>query len=110
MDNTEIQDLIEEVKDRCGEVDEDGNITLYHNTSKNNAEAIRTTGIMKAKEDGIFFSTKPDGQISGYGDTVLKFKIPAKFLLLDDIFDDEAHLRMPLKNKNQVVDISKYLK
>ena len=35
---------------------------VYHNTSKDNAENIRKTGVMSAKEDGIFVSTKPDGQ------------------------------------------------
>lgn len=101
--------LIEEIKSCGGVVDENGCVTLYHITSEKNASSIIKTGVMIAKEDGIFFSTKPDGQASGYGNTALKFKIPAKKLELDDIFDDEAHLRIPLKNKHQTLNIREYL-
>ena len=85
-----------------GQVDEYGYITLYHRTSAESAKAIRTTGEMVAKENGLFFSTKIDGQNVGYGDTVVTFSIPVEKLLLDDIFGDEAHLRFPLKKPGRV--------
>lgn len=64
---------------------------------------------MTAKEDGIFFSTKKDGQNVGYGSEIIEFKIPAEKLMLDDIFDNEAHLRLPLKRAGEIIDISQYL-
>ena len=91
------QDLIDTVMDVGGEVDENGYITVYHRTDAENAANIRRTGVMTAKEDGLFFSTKETGYNDGYGDTVVKLRIPAEEMLLDDIFDDEAHLRIPLK-------------
>ena len=91
------QDLIDTVMDVGGEVDGNGYITVYHRTDAENAANIRRTGVMTAKEDGLFFSTKETGYNDGYGDTVVKLRIPAEEMLLDDIFDDEAHLRIPLK-------------
>ncbi len=96
------QDLISDVRDLGGEVDGRGYITLYHRTSASSAAAIRSTGTMMAKEDGLFFSTKENGQNVGYGDSVVIFKIPAEKLVLDDIFDDEAHLRYPLDKPGRV--------
>lgn len=96
----DAQYLIDEVKSVGGEVDENGYIHVFHRTSKEAADRIRSTNKMIAKEDGLFFSTKPDGQIVGYGDEVVDFWIPAERLLLDDIFSDEVHLRFPLSNKN----------
>lgn len=96
----DAQDLIDEVKSVGGEVDENGYIHVFHRTSKEAADRIRSTNRMIAKEDGLFFSTKPDGQIVGYGDEVVDFWIPAERLVLDDIFSNEAHLRLPLLNKN----------
>lgn len=98
----DAQDLIDEVESVGGEVDENGYIHVFHRTSKEAADRIRSTNRMIAKEDGLFFSTKPDGQIVGYGDEVVDFWIPAERLVLDDIFSDEAHLRLPLPNKNTI--------
>ena len=93
----DAQDLIDTVMDVGGEVDGNGYITVYHRTNAENAANIRQTGVMTAKEDGLFFSTKETGYNDGYGDTVVKLHIPAEEMLLDDIFDDEVHLRIPLK-------------
>ena len=102
------RDLIADVKALGGEVDENGYLTLYHRTSTENAKSIRSTGQMIAKEDGLFFSTKQNGQNVGYGDAIVTFKIPAEKLVLDDVFDDEAHLRYPL-NKPGRVSVDEYL-
>jgi len=93
------QDLIEEIKRVGAEVDENGYVTLYHRTTLEAAEKIRSSGVMRVKEDGLFFSTSKDGQAEGYGDTVVEFKIPAERLQIDDIFDQEAHLRVPIKGR-----------
>ncbi len=57
-------DTIEEIRNVGGKVDENGYAYVYHNTSKDNAENIRKTGVMSAKEDSIFVSTKSDGSLS----------------------------------------------
>ena len=103
------EDLIDVVKSVGGEVDNNGYITLYHRTTEQAKEKILSSGKMTAKEDGIFFSTKKDGQADGYGDSVIEMRIPAEKLILDDIFDDEAHLRYPLENRNSHLDVSEYI-
>ena len=93
------EDLLEELRiyDPSAEVSPDGRITVYHRTSEESAAAIRKTGIMRAKEDALFFSSKSEGYASDYGDTVLTFKIPSTQLRINDIFEGEVHFDMPLK-------------
>ena len=105
----DAQDLIDTVKDVGAKVDGNGYITVYHRTNNQSKEKILSSGQMTAKEDGIFFSTKKDGQNAGYGSEIIEFKIPAEKLMLDDIFDDEAHLRLPLKRAGEIIDVSQYL-
>lgn len=105
----DAQDTIEVVKSVGGNTDDNGYVTLYHRTSKENADKIKKSGKMSAKEDGVFFSTLKSGYNDGYGDSVVELKIPAEKLVLDDIFDNEAHFRIPLKNKDAVLDVSGYL-
>jgi len=105
----DAQDLISEIED-VAEISPSGYVTLYHRTTEENARRIMETRRMSAKEDGIFFSTKEDGENSvGYGKGVVKLRVPAEKLVLDDIFSDEAHVRIPLKTRNEVLDISEYL-
>ena len=105
----DAEDLIAEIED-VAEISPDGYVTLYHRTTSDNAKRILETKKMSAKEDGIFFSTKENGEYSlDYGDSVVKFKVPVEKLVLDDIFSDEAHLRIPLENKNVVLDVTEYL-
>ena len=106
----DTQDFINEIKDVGAEIDENGYVTVYHQTTKENANKIRKTGKMSAMEDGIFFSTSKNAQQSeGRGDVKLEFKIPAEKLELDDIFTNNADVKIPLKNKNQLLDVSDYL-
>ena len=106
------KDFIEELKANNATVDEDGYVTLYHFTTDTSANAIKSTGIMKAKEDGVFFTTKKDSdsQAGGRGDAVLTFKIPVEKLQIDDEFGDEVHVRIPLPSKNSSLNVSKYLR
>lgn len=103
------QDLIEELKDNGAKIDDAGYVTLYHRTNDGSASQILNTGIMRAKEDGVFFSTSENGQAEGFGKNVLVFKIPVEKLVIDDAFGDEAHVRIPLKNRNASLDVSKYI-
>ena len=70
---------------------------LYHATTKENAEQIIKTQSMYGKEDGLFFSTKPNGQIIDYGSTIIEILVPYNKVIIDDQFTDELHFRMPCK-------------
>ena len=105
----DAQDLIDEVKSVGANVDENGYITVYHQTTKENADKIRQSGKMIANEDSVYFSTsKNASQSEGRGQTKIEFKIPAEKLILDDIFSDNADLKVPLKG-SKTLDVSNYL-
>ena len=103
------QDLIDELNDNNAEIDEDGMVTVYHRTTPEKKSEIEKTGNMKGLEDGVFFSTKETGQNQGYGNAIVKLKIPVEQLTLDDTFGDEAHLRIPTTKAGQVVNVKEYL-
>ncbi len=107
------EDLLEELATYHpgAEVDTKGNVTVYHRTTSENAAQIKRSGVMYAKEDGVFFSTKADGYAADYGDTVVKLKIPSTVLRLNDVFDGEVHFDVPAKYRNGrfVLDVSRYL-
>lgn len=104
------QDLANDLLSEIAEFSEvnNGVVTVYHRTSKENADRIRESGNIIPKEDGVFFSTKRDGEAIGFGDEVIEFKIPADQLTLDDIFDDEAHVKIKA-TANRSTDISQLL-
>lgn len=105
----DAKDNIDLIKDVGGDVDSNGYVTLYHRTSNENAERIRKSGNMSAKEDGVFFSTSKSGYNKDYGDDVVELKVPVEKLQLDDIFDNEAHFRIPLKSRESTLDVSGYI-
>ena len=106
----DAQDFIEDIRNVGAEVDENGYVTVYHQTTTENAKKIKESKKMSGKEDGIFFSTSKNAQQSeGRGTEKLEFKIPAEMLELDDLFDDNADVKIPLKNRNQIIDISNFL-
>ena len=105
----DTQDLINEIKDVGAEVDDNGYVTVYHQTTDENAQKIRETGQMISKEPSVFFSTsKNASQSDGRGTTKLEFKIPAEELELDDLFSDNADVKIRLNGKNSL-DVSNYL-
>ena len=108
----DAQDLVDELRANGAEIDDEGYVTLYHHTTAQAADEIKSTGIMTAKEDGVFFTTKEDSdaQAGGRGGAVLEFKVPVEKLQIDDEFGDEAHVRIPLSNRNSKLDVSKYLR
>ena len=108
-DLLDAQDLIEEVKSVGANVDENGYVTVYHQTSAENAAKIKQSGKMTANEDYVYFSTsKNASQSESRGQAKLEFKIPAEKLLLDDIFSDNADVKVPLKG-SKVLDVADYL-
>lgn len=105
----DAEDLIAEIEN-IADISPNGYVTVYHRTTAENAKRIMESGKMSAKEDGIFFSTQKDGAYSAdYGDGIVELKVPVEKFVLDDIFDSEAHLRIPLENRNKTLDVSEYL-
>ena len=103
------QDMIDELKSVGANIDNNGYVTVYHQTTAENANKIIETGKMFGREYGIFFSTSKDAQQSeGRGSVKLEFKIPVEKLTLDDIFDDNADVKIYTK-PNQEIDISEYM-
>ncbi len=105
----ETQDIADELLSKGIKLNPDNTLTVYHRTTPENKTIIEQTGKMTGKEDGIFFSTKETGQAEGYGNAIVKLDIPLNKLKLDDIFKDEAHLKLPVKTGAQI-DISDYYK
>lgn len=101
--------LFEELKTVGSEISPAGMVKLYHRTTSENADKIKNSGVLKTKENAAFFSTKREGQNEGYGDEVVEFEIPINKLELDDIFGDEAHVRIDLGNKREL-NVKDYLK
>lgn len=105
----DTQDLIEEIKTVGAKVDKNGYVTLYHQTTNENADKIRQTGKMFAKEPYVYFSTSENAsQSDGRGSTKLEFKIPAEKLILDDIFEDNADVKIKLDSSKEL-DVSNYI-
>jgi hypothetical protein len=100
LDPSELADVGAEVTD--------GMVTLYHRTTPEAAEKIRKSGKFETKEDGVFFSTSLDGQAKDYGEGIVKVKVPSSMLQLDDIFDNEAHVRVPM-NKAGAIDLKRFI-
>jgi len=99
-------DLLEEINLSGGaQIDDMGNVTLYHRTTPAAASKIKETGVMTGKEDRLFFSTKPDRTISSYGSEVVEVKVPINKLQLDDIFENEAHLTLKTDFKPTNVNV-----
>ena len=105
----DAQDLIEEIKSVGANVDKNGYVTLYHQTTKENADRIKQSGKMIANETYVYFSTSKDAsQSNGRGNTKLEFKIPAEKLILDDIFSDNADVKIKLDSGKEL-NISNYI-
>ena len=95
--NNEQKETKQELIDSGAQIDRNNNVLLFHRTNSKSAEEIKKTGRMCGDEDGIFFSTSEKGQAEGYGSEVVKAKIHISKLEIDDIFDNEAHVRLPMK-------------
>jgi hypothetical protein len=105
------QDLADELESVGAQVHPDGTVTAYHFTTPEKAEQIRRTGRMTGLEDGLFFTTKDDGGQGGggRGGARMELRVPLANAVLDDMFDDEAHLRVPLRRAGDSLDVSEWL-
>lgn len=57
------QDLIEELRAVGADIDENGYITVYHRTDHASEENIKSSHVMVAKEDGLFFQRLKTGRM-----------------------------------------------
>ena len=106
----DAQDLINELKSVGAKIDKNGYVTLYHQTTNENAKNIREQGYMIANEDYVYFSTSKGAEQSiGRGNTKLEFKIPVEKLQLDDVFSDNADVKIALNEKKRL-DVKKYIR
>ena len=95
-DGVEIEDL----EGTPTPTNEDGTITLFHRTSLDNAEKIKTTGEFISEERGkVFFSTKDKGQAEGFGEGLVEIKIDPSKVSLDDAFRD-GEIHVSINNKD----------
>lgn len=108
----DAQDMVDELRSNGASIDSNGIVTLFHHTTQSAADEIKRTGVMTAKEDGVFFTTKADSDsmAGGRGDAILKFGIPVEKLQIDDEFGDEAHVRIPLSSRRAKLNVRQYLR
>jgi len=67
-------------------INPDGTVTVYHHTSRRNAERIRATGELKsAAEPDVYVTTRAITD-TGYGDTAVAIRVEPSRLSLDDEF------------------------
>ena len=107
-DLLDCEDLADQILYVGGKINQNAEVIVYHASSVENIEKIKKTGKMFSREDSLFFSTKKDGEILGYGQAVIQLKIPIEKLSLNDLFSDEAHLTIPA-NTNGFTDVSAFL-
>jgi GGDEF domain-containing protein len=88
-------DLAKDMEAKGGKFTQDGNAIVYHRTTPENAQKIISEQAMTSKENGLFFGTKPTGQIEGYGSAVIRVEVPIEKLQPSDEFPNEYHVWMP---------------
>jgi HK97 family phage portal protein len=101
-----------DMNDNPVRLNDDGTITLYHGTTKENAQLIRETGRFVSRENTreAFFSTVKEGT-EGYGDgTVVEVRLDPSIVRIDDAFrgKEEANISVAAKirdiPKDAIVD------
>jgi len=100
----------DELINNGGQMNTDGTVTLYHRTTPEAKAQIQQTGQMIGLENGVFFSTsnKPGGSAEDFGTAILTVDVPLEILEIDDLFGDEAHVRIPTTGPGASVDVSDY--
>ncbi len=98
----------DELVDNGGQINNDGTVKLYHYTNPISKQQIKDSGKMVGLENGVFFSTKKGGEATGFGSEVVSVDVPLEHLEIDDLFGDEAHVRIPTLGPGVAVDISDY--
>lgn len=74
---------------------------LYHRTSAEAAEKIHTDGEFISREytGDVYASNRLHGQAEGYGDAVVRLRVPSHLAHLDDEFPGgEKHYRINRKD------------
>ena len=108
-DALNLADFTNDLEGVGAKINPDGTVTVYHYTDEISKQDILNTGKFFGKEDGIFFTTKIGGNASDYGNSMIILNIPLEKLEFDDLFDDEAWLRIPTKRPKDRLDLSEYV-
>ncbi len=91
---------LEDLEGNAITTNEDGTITLFHRTSTENADKIKSTGEFVSEEQGeVFFSTKEKGQAEGFGDGLVEIRIDPSKVALDDAFS-KGEVHVSISNKD----------
>ncbi|MEO2157782.1 MAG: hypothetical protein ABGX31_00430 [bacterium] len=101
-----IKVRINELREYIRELLSEEILTLHHRTSPDKAAIIRQAGfdskIKTSFGTEVYFSTKPDGEATGYGSELVSIEIPEQYANLDDEFPDgEQHYWVTTKNLSQ---------
>lgn len=81
--------VTDEIDDLTGlQLNSDGTVTVYHHTSAEKAEAIKTSGTLKAAaEPDVYVTTRKETD-TGYGDVAVPVRVKPDLLQIDDEFPD----------------------
>ncbi|MBP7638877.1 MAG: hypothetical protein KBA18_13450, partial [Kiritimatiellae bacterium] len=81
--------VTDEIDDLTGlPLNSDGTVTVYHHTSAEKAEAIKTSGTLKAAaEPDVYVTTRKETD-TGYGDVAVPVRVEPDLLQIDDEFPD----------------------
>lgn len=104
-----IYDLIDEIKDKNGIINEDGYVTCYYALSKYNKKSYEKEGVVGAGSDKVMFSTRNSNNLKKYGDTILELKIPIEKLFFSASTSKEVLLKIPFKSSLRKLNIKQYL-
>ena len=94
--NDEQVAMAEELLANGAQITSDGRVRVFHRTTPEAARMVEASGVMRGAEDGVFFSTRADGQAEGYGAGVVEALVPISRLQLDDVFGDERLVAPPV--------------
>lgn len=90
LDQGEVSAYVtDEIDDLTGlPLNSDGTVTVYHHTSAEKAEAIKTSGTLKAAaEPDVYVTTRKETD-TGYGDVAVPVRVKPDLLQIDDEFPD----------------------
>lgn len=109
-EQSELKDLINEIKSKKGTISDEGIVTCYYALSKYNNKKFEKSGKVGAGSDKIMVSTKNSKDLKKYGDTILTLYIPIERLYFTANTKEEVLLKMPFRSSKREIDIKQFQK